>query len=130
MALVVPRSAEVKALTAWLATGKQLKLFTNNVTPGQTDVAATFTEAAGNGYAAKALTGGAWTMTEGVGAPSSAAYAQQIFTFTGALGNVYGYYVVETSDGTICWAERFTDGPYNIQNNGDQIKVTPAITQD
>jgi hypothetical protein len=26
------------------------------------------------------------------------------------------------------YAERFTDGPYNIANNGDNIKVTPTIS--
>jgi ribose/xylose/arabinose/galactoside ABC-type transport system permease subunit len=28
------------------------------------------------------------------------------------------------------FAERFTNGPYNIQNNGDQIKVTLNISLD
>lgn len=128
MALVVPNAGEAAALTAWLATGKTLKLYTNNVTPGETDTAATYTEASGNGYSAATLTGGSWTITPG--APSSASYAQQTFTFSGALGNVYGYFIVETSGGVICWAERFSDGPYAIANNGDQIKVTPAITMD
>jgi hypothetical protein len=30
----------------------------------------------------------------------------------------------------ILFAERFTNGPYNIQNNGDQIKVTLNISLD
>ena len=30
---------------------------------------------------------------------------------------------------SIMFAERFTNGPYNIQNNGDQIKVTLNITR-
>lgn len=132
MPLVVPNVGEGNALRAWIASGKTLRLFTNNITPGEADTAATYTEAAGNGYAALALTGGtgggAWTVTEG--APSSASYPQQTFTFTGALGNVYGYYVTETTGGALCWAERFSDGPYNIANNGDQIKITPTITFD
>jgi hypothetical protein len=28
------------------------------------------------------------------------------------------------------FAEKFTNGPYNIQNNGDQIKVTLNISLD
>jgi len=31
---------------------------------------------------------------------------------------------------SILYAERFTNGPYNIQNNGDQIKVTLNISLD
>lgn len=105
-----------------------LRLYTNNITPAETDVAATYTEAAGNGYASISLTGASWTVVEG--APSEASYAQQTFTFTGALGNVYGYFQTRTTSGRIALAERFTDGPYNIVNNGDQIKITPKVTAD
>jgi hypothetical protein len=31
---------------------------------------------------------------------------------------------------SIFFAERFTNGPYNIQNNGDQIKVTLNVSLD
>lgn len=104
-----------------------LKLYTNNVTPAETDTAATYTEASGSGYAALTLTGASWTIVEG--GPSEASYAQQTFTSTGGgWGNTYGYFVVEVTSGIIKWAERFTDGPYNVQNNGDQVKITPKIT--
>jgi hypothetical protein len=102
-----------------------LKLYTSNTTPAEADVGATYTEASGFGYASVTLTGASWTVT--IGAPSFAAYAQQTFTFTGNLGNVYGYYVVESSSGKLKWSERFSDGPYNVVNNGDQIKITPRI---
>lgn len=130
MALVVPNSAEQDMLEAFLnKTAPEnlvLKLFTNNVTPGETDTAATFTEASGSGYAPVTLTAASWTVTPG--APSSAAYPQQTFTFSGALGNVYGYYIVGATSGKIKWAERFTAAPYNIANVGDQIKITPNLT--
>jgi len=32
--------------------------------------------------------------------------------------------------GELVYAERFTDGPYVIVNNGDLIKITPTITAD
>jgi hypothetical protein len=105
-----------------------LRLYTNNITPGETDTAGTYTEAAGNGYAAITLTGGSWTVTEAD--PASAAYAQQTFTFTGALGDVYGYFVTQTTSGILMYAERFSGAPINIANNGDQIKITPTITGD
>lgn len=133
MSLVLVNNGEVVALSYLLnkvTTPEDLvlKLFTNNVTPGETDTAATYTEASGNGYAAKTLTGANWTITPG--APTSASFAQQTFTFTGNLGNVYGYYIVRSSTQDLIWAEKFTDGPYNIVNNGDQIKITPTITID
>jgi len=130
--LVVPNAGEELALKNFLnhtaPQNQTLKLFTSNTTPAETDTAASFTEASGNGYSAIGLTGTSWTVTPG--APTSAAYAEQTFTFTGALGNVYGYFVVQASSGILMWAERFTGAPFNIANNGDQIKVTPTITAD
>ena len=104
-----------------------LRLFTNNWTPAETDTESAATEASGNGYAHCDIdTGSSWTFT---GAdPSSITYAEQEFAFTGALGNVYGYYITQVTSGKAVIAERFTDGPYNIQNNGDKIKVTPTFT--
>lgn len=128
MALVFPDVGENLALEMIVnktaAQSLKLKLYTSNTTPGESDVAGTYTEATGNGYAEIALTGASWGAASG----GSIAYAQQTFTFTGALGNVYGYYIVQTTSGTLLYAERFADGPYNIANNGDQIKITPTIT--
>jgi hypothetical protein len=105
-----------------------LCLFTNNITPGESDVIGAYTEASGNGYAAITLTGASWTVSGST--PTKIAYAAQTFTFTGALGNVYGYYLKRATGGELVWAERFSDGPYNIQHNGDTITITPQITAD
>lgn len=105
-----------------------LKLFTNNYTPIETSVAGDFTEASGNGYAAKTLTGGSWSVTNAD--PSAASYAAQTFTFTGNLGNVYGYFLVQATSGILVAAERFDTAPVNVQNNGDAIVITPNITLD
>lgn len=130
MALVVPNQGEQIALEALVGkTAGQnlvLRLYTNDVTPGETNTETTYTEASGNGYAAKTLTAANWTFT--AGAPSNVAYAEQTFTFTGALGNVYGYYFTQVTSGLLVWAERFTGAPFAIANNGDQIKITPQIT--
>lgn len=69
-------------------------------------------------------------MTEG--APSEGAYPEQTFTSSAnqASQSNYGYFVVQQTSGIILWAERFTDGPYNIVNLNDAIKVTPKITLD
>jgi hypothetical protein len=104
----------------------RLKLYTNNITPGETDVAGTYTECTLGGYAAIDLTAASWTITQG--APTSAAYPQQTFTFTAGTASVYGYFVVGAVSGTLLFAERFTSGPYSITQNGDQIRVTPNFT--
>jgi hypothetical protein len=128
MALVFPDVGENIVLEALVnKTAPQnlvLRLYTSNTTPGESDTAGTYTEATGNGYSSNTLTGASWGAASG----GSIAYAQQTFTFSGALGNVYGYYMTQASSGTLVYAERFTDGPYNIVNNGDQIKITPTIT--
>src|SRR3990172_11252237 len=104
-----------------------IKLFTNNVTPADTDTAGTYTEATGGGYAAKTITNGSWTGTVG-NDPSDAAYAQQNSTFTGALTTnptIYGYYVVD-ADGTLLWAEKLA-ASFTPANNGDELKITPKF---
>lgn len=129
MAGVYPNAGEDLALKALVnhTAGQNLvlKLYTNNITPAETDTAATYTEAAGNGYSAITLTGSSWSISGGSGS-----YAQQTFSFTGALGNVYGYFLVQATSGILVAAERFSGAPLNIANNGDQIKITPTISAD
>lgn len=131
MALVVPNAGEglmlehivgktaVEALT--------LKLYKNDYTPVEGSVAGSFTEADFTGYGSKALAGASWTVT--TGDPTYAGYGEQTFTSTAGSQNqpVYGYFIVGATSTTIYWAERFSDGPYTIVNNGDAIKVTPRI---
>jgi hypothetical protein len=132
--LLVPNNGEGDGLSYFVnkSTPQDLVLclFKSNTTPAETDTAGSYTEADFTGYSNISLTGSSWTVTEG--APTSAAYAQQ--TFTSSAGsqsqNVYGYYMKRTTSGRIALAERFTDGPYQIVNNGDQIKITPTITLD
>lgn len=131
MALLVPDVGEFEMLKAALGVvamgaSETLKLYTNNVTPGEADTAGTYTGAAGFGYADKTLTSTNWSVSTAAGI-TEATYAQQTWVFTGALGNVYGYFVIRTDSGVLLWAERFSDGPYNIANNGDEIRLTPKI---
>lgn len=130
MTLRIPNEGEGKLLEFALGKSSQetlvLRLFSSNTTPADTDTTATYTEVSGNGYAAKSLTGSSWTVTPG--APSSATYPTQTFTFTGAAGNVYGYFVTSQSSAKVLWAERFSDGPYNVTASGQTINVTPVLT--
>lgn len=130
MPLRIPDAGEVRALEQLVnkSAGEnlRLRLYTNNVTPGEADTPATYTEASGNGYANVLLTAANWVVT--AGDPSNATYPEVTFSFTGALGNVYGYYITGETSNTVRWAERFTTSPFEVQANGDQIKITPILT--
>lgn len=104
-----------------------LRLFKNDKTPADADDEGDYTEADFTGYSSITLTGSSWTVTPG--APSQASYAQQTFASTADQSQqlIYGYYLTRLTGGELMWAERFTDGPYAIANNGDQIKVTPKL---
>lgn len=106
-----------------------LRLYCNNITPSYTDTAGTYTEAAGGGYAAIALTGASWSAPSGSG-PASTAYAQQTFTFTGALttnATIYGMFYTLTTGGTIMAAELF-GSTFVPATSGDTLKITPTLT--
>jgi len=125
MTLIVPDEGKVflikRSLNIISVEDLRLRLYTNDVTPAQNSVFSTFTEASGFGYSGVTLVGSSYTVVSGV----TASYPQQTFTFSGALGKVYGYFV--TGGVTLGWAERFTNGPYNVANSGDQIKLTPTM---
>lgn len=130
--LVVPNVGEQIALEALVnKTAPQdlrLKLYKNNITPGETDTAGTYTVADFTGYSDFNFTAASWTYS--AGNPSDVHYAQQAFTSSAAQSaqSIYGYYVIQVSSGTLVWAERFPDGPYTISNNGDEIRITAKIT--
>ena len=131
LALLVPNGGEDIAL-AYLVNNDVpenlvLRLYQNNITPGETDTAGTYTEATFTGYSSITLTGASWSVTG-----STASYAQQTFTSTAdqASQSIYGYYMTRVTSLDLVYAERFTDGPYTIVNNGDNIKITPSISAD
>ena len=105
-----------------------LRLFQNDYTPVEGSVVGNFTVATFTGYASITLATGDWTITPG--APTAAACGQKTFTSSAGSQNqpIYGYYLVTATDEIVIAAERFSDGPYTIVNNGDTIKVTPNIT--
>lgn len=134
MTILVPNNGEGDALSAFVNKSTLsdliLRVFKNNITPSETDTAATYTEADFSGYAAATLTGASWTISEG--APSQASYAQQTFTrnATGAAQTVYGIYMTRSSGGRIALAELDPAGPFTLTNNGDVYKYTPQVTAD
>lgn len=133
MSLLIPSNGEAKLLEFALGVNtpgnQKLRLFVNDYTPVDGSLVASFTEMTTLGYAEKTLTKTSWVVTQGAdGAVAEAAYAVQTWSFTaGTLVNVYGYYIVDTTTGLLLWAERFPSAK-PIQNTGDQIIITPKIT--
>lgn len=131
--LVCPDAGEVLLANNWLnkvpPQDQTLILFKNNITPAETDVAGTYTQADFTGYANVGLVGADWTVTPG--APTVAAAPAKVFTATAAIAqSIYGYMMKQAASGIIMVAERFSAAPFNIANNGDSITVTPTITFD
>lgn len=133
MALLVPDVGEVELLSRMLNKNAPdnvvLKLYTNNRTPAEGDDASSYTVSTGTGYADITLTGASWTVATAAGT-TTAEYAQQTFTYTGAEANIYGYYVVNNAETVLLWAEIFSDGPYSIPAGGGSVKITPKIELD
>jgi len=136
MALVVPNDSEVIMLQYITNNDApeniSILLYRNNVTPNESSTVATFTEVLNeSGYTTggQSLTPASWSIVSGN--PSQAEHTEIVWTFTGPLtapGDVYGYYVTRDTGGELLWAERFTNGPFNITTNGDEIKITPRLT--
>ena len=130
MALVVPNVGEVSIIEYTLnkeaPQDLTVRLYSNDYTPGDATITADFTEVVGGGYAAQALIPANWDITPGN--PSEAQYNQEtVFVFNAAVGNVYGYYITR-ADNLTMWAERFTNGPFNVQVSGSEIRITLRFT--
>jgi hypothetical protein len=134
MALFVANQAEAIFLNNALRkqTGEDIdiRLYSNNLTPGAANTESDYTEVSGGGYTANNLTAVNWGIT-GTN-PTTATYGNTVsFLFTGAPttngGYVYGYYATARTGanaGKLLFADRFTNAPIIIANNGDEIRIT------
>lgn len=106
-----------------------LKLYVNDKTPAEGDVASSYVEMSTHGYAAKTLARANWAITT-TGGVTTAQQPQQTWTFiAGAAVYVYGYFIVGATTGTLVWAERFGNRQ-KVESAGDTIKVVVKITWD
>jgi hypothetical protein len=132
MALIVPNTAELfilgYVLNKQVPEDIDIRLYVNDYIPTEADTVSNFIEAVGGGYSKIDLVPSSWSVTPGN--PSVAQHTQVSWTFTGSVGPIYGYYITRRISNDLVWAERFTNGPYNIQSNNDQIRVTPRLTAD
>lgn len=100
----------------------QVHLFTSPNRPTQDDNTSDYREPSGNGYSPINLDPERCK----VDSDFVARYPEVTFLLTGAVGNVYGYFITDENDKLIL-VERFVDGPYIVQSNGHRISVNIAI---
>lgn len=107
----------------------EMGLYTDGAEPAETANLASITEVTlQGGYARKTLTRGSWAISN-----DEATFAEQTFEKSGGAswGNVTGYFIAETgadSGDKLVAVEQFSNGPYTVENDGDQIKITPKVT--
>lgn len=129
MAFILADTGAASFLTERLRSGKDLTLalFATNVTPADSSTVSSFTEAAGGGYASKTLTGGSWTIGDDGAGIQQAAYAQQVWTFTGALTTnpvIYGYLI---KDGTTLLGAELLTTAFQPDAGGGVLRITPVL---
>lgn len=131
LAYSVPNNTEVRMLENVLnkvaPQDLDIRLFSNNHTPSESDILGDYVEVSGGGYTLMELIPANWTIV--AGDPSVATHTTIEWIFTGPLIDYpYGYYVTGRDTGELVWAESFNNGPYPVSNNGDKIRITPKLS--
>lgn len=108
-----------------------LKLFQNNISPAETDTAATYTEATFTGYVAVTLTSSQSAGTWAVPTTSSNLAVSQYGTnavFTAASDQtIYGWFIVGASSGKCYASQAFGAGKPLAGATSDQLTIVPVM---
>ncbi len=137
MALLVPDVGEVELLKRLLyanagSENGTLKLYKTNVTPAESDTAASYTVADFTGYSDKTLTssqsGATWAVPTTNTGTTSSTYGTTLTWSPTTSQTVYGYYVVGATSTILWWAELFASSK-NL-SNGDTLNLTARIQLD
>lgn len=133
MPLIVPDEGEV-AMLDMLVNGDsfanvRLRLYQNNLTPDQDTVYGDFAVATFSGYGEETPSFGAASIVSHKGKIVDSAERTFVHNGGGTSNTIYGYYVVDSVNNLVLWAERFAT-PQSMSNNGDLIGITLAFTED
>lgn len=126
---IYPDSGLVEGLTYLVQTaGWDYHLFTNNLTPGLTNVLGDFTEAAWAGYAVQQVTLAAFSL-RGVVSHLGSLQALPVAFLNSSGGTVtaYGFFVTWHVSGNLVCCARFDGAPVSILNGQSQF-VTPIVS--
>jgi hypothetical protein len=130
MALLVPDVGEVELLKRLLypasAENWTLKLYKTNVTPAESDTAASYTVADFTGYSDKTITntqsGSTWAVPTTSSGTTSSTYGTTLTWSPTTSQTVYGYYVVGATSTVLLFAELFASS--KSLSNGDTFNLT------
>ena len=100
-------------------------LYSNAYTPDKDSSTDSFVEVEGGGYSKKLLESSNWKIIKEEKVRIE--HPEVTWKFQTTVGQVYGYYVKDINN-QLVWAERFVNGPYDIDTFGDSIAVTPSLT--
>lgn len=129
MTLLAPNNSEVVLLRYMLnhtvATDVELRLYSNNHTPAESDVLGNYTQSSAAGYTAVSLPGTGWTVSTSLGT-TTGQHADQVFSYT-TSDTIYGYYVTNDAATQLLWSERFSSAPFSVPSGGGTITITPKI---
>lgn len=106
-----------------------LRIFTNNLTPANTDAVGAYAECSDGSYAGIVLTGATWALST-ISGGRQATYASQTFSFSGS-NNLYGWYLTDSGNTLVYAAGNFISSPVVIPSGGGSYGVAvtlPAIT--
>lgn len=126
--LIIPHASTVLMLSNLVRQERTLRLYANAAKPTLQSVRGDFMEVpTGSGYAPIVLVPTKWAIDPArPGETPMATYPKQVFRFTEGIGKVHGYFVTN-AQGQLDWAEWFENGPYEIREPDDEIKVTPVF---
>jgi predicted alpha-1,6-mannanase (GH76 family) len=103
-------------------------LFKNDYVPTPLSVVGDFTEADYTGYAHQVVASADWnsvTLSDG----SAGIVGPGLFfnpTGTAVTNVIYGYYITDSTDATVVWAERF-DAPRGLSSPGTGFVMVPQV---
>lgn len=136
MSMIVPNEGKIVLLEKILfgagAEDLSLRLFRNNITPAEGDVAATYTIANFTGYSSVTLTATQTGSTWAAAAISSniafSTYqTNAVFTITASTQTVYGIYFVGAVSTKAIYSQAFPAGKPLDGSTVDTLTITPVI---
>lgn len=104
----------------------ELGLYVNNQTPTCTDLIGDYTACTLVGYAPFVLATGNWVAVD-VGCVWTWTYPQLTTTMTTGGQTIYGYYVYDSTSGTLMWAEKEATS-FPVPSGGGVYKLTISWT--
>lgn len=119
---------DLRVIGVWNAPRFQACLYKNDHTPTPEDTDASFTEADYDGYVRINIV--AWSVSVIVAGHALTAPARIVFVDTGAVtpNNIYGYFVWDSVNAKVVWAERLTGVPRVMDAAGKSISLDLSFT--